>query len=540
MYILGDSITERASDAYKKAFQKYDVNVDIDASVSRGINTPGIDGNKLSGLQAITKDADEIQKADTVVIALGTNGGATAQDIDKVTNSIQGINPDASIFWVNVISVGRGDNFNATITGPTNQSLQQQAKKDGYGIINWFKAVDPTGNPTSPTKSEQDPNKYIDNSDNLGVHPTDAGSSALANLVVSSVGADQNNSAAAGTGTCCATSGSGTVPAASGTISPNVGKGMTSSAQTKFQQILVAAAKKFNIDPNYLAAFYFEENNTDQLAELKDGTAKWREPAPPYGNGPAWPPEHDGGVTGPFQIQKGNIPADGVDGNGDGKIDLNDLTDAAFTAANYLKKSGASTTASDDKLYAAALSYNHADWYATIIMNIYKFLSGGDQSTINGSGSDACSGGAAGSVEAAVQAAKLLSSYQIPYIWGGLHTTGDLDITDADKLKKLGADCSGSTSWVLHQAGMFPGTAAIESGDFSTWGQAGQGQEMTVWENPTHVFIEFNVPGLGHYEMNTSYGEANGLTSGSGPQFFKWESGYTTTDGFTPRHYPGT
>ncbi|MGH7192736.1 MAG: hypothetical protein ACREJM_04280, partial [Candidatus Saccharimonadales bacterium] len=112
-----------------------------------------------------------------------------------------------------------------------------------------------------------------------------------------------------------------------------------------------------------------------------------------------------------------------------------------------------------------------------------------------------------------------------------------LDVTDCGQLKSKygGADCSGSTSWVLHQAGMFPGNAGIDSGSFSTWGQAGQGAEMTVWENAGHVFIEFNVPGLGHYEMNT-------VNDKGGPRFLKWgDSGsMTSTAGFTPRHYPGT
>jgi hypothetical protein len=172
-----------------------------------------------------------------------------------------------------------------------------------------------------------------------------------------------------------------------------------------------------------------------------------------------------------------------------------------------------------------------------------------------GSEGDACgnlSSAQQGTVAAAVAAAKLLSGYQIGYVWGGLHSPGQLDITDETKLQKLGADCSGSVSWVLHQAGMFPGSAGIVSGDFGSWGQAGEGQEMTVWENADHVFIEFNVPGLGHYELNTAYSTANGLTAGTpspntpgstgpGPQFFKWgPDTWDTTSGFTPRHWPGT
>jgi hypothetical protein len=173
------------------------------------------------------------------------------------------------------------------------------------------------------------------------------------------------------------------------------------------------------------------------------------------------------------------------------------------------------------------------------------------------SGSTGCSGsiggGAPGTVDAAVAAAKQMSDLQIGYVWGGLHGPGQLDITDPSKLKQLGADCSGSTSWVLHQAGMF-GDTGVVSGDLESWGQAGKGQEMTVWANGDHVFIEFNVPGIGHYQFNTSYGSANGLSqdhqanntpgeSGPGPQFFPWgQNGAAdaASGTFTPRHWPGT
>ncbi len=98
---------------------------------------------------------------------------------------------------------------------------------------------------------------------------------------------------------------------------------------------------------------------------------------------------------------------------------------------------------------------------------------------------------------------------------------------------------------------MFPVTAGIVSGDFGSWGQAGKGNEMTVWENAGHVFIEFNVPGLGHYTLDTSYADVNGLkdgvpnpntpgSTGGGPQFFSWSEGWEDTSQFTPRHWPGT
>ena len=166
---------------------------------------------------------------------------------------------------------------------------------------------------------------------------------------------------------------------------------------------------------------------------------------------------------------------------------------------------------------------------------------GSGSPTSGGSGSSCSSLTGDGSAEAAAQAAKKLSDYQIPYSQA------------CRTLKKTppacGYDCSASVSWVLLTAGFtLPGNAswgdwAPVSGDFENWGDPGEGSQMTVWANADHVFIEFKVPGVGHYQLNTSYGSANGLSSGDGPQFFPWgQNGEADANGssFTARHWPGT
>jgi peptidoglycan DL-endopeptidase CwlO len=49
----------------------------------------------------------------------------------------------------------------------------------------------------------------------------------------------------------------------------------------------------------------------------------------------------------------------GVDANGGGKADPWDIEDAIYSAANYLRASGAA----EGRIRDAVFAYNHADWY---------------------------------------------------------------------------------------------------------------------------------------------------------------------------------
>lgn len=98
--------------------------------------------------------------------------------------------------------------------------------------------------------------------------------------------------------------------------------------------IATAAAQKFGIPAALVAAIYYVENNGKQGTDVSK--YQYREPPPPYGNGASWPVS-SAGAKGPFQFLDGTWASSGVDGNGDGKTDVLDLTDAAFGAASYLK-----------------------------------------------------------------------------------------------------------------------------------------------------------------------------------------------------------
>lgn len=202
VYILGDSIAVATENDYKAAFSGKEVYVD--GSTSRSLNGRGIDGNGLTGMAAIAADSEEIKKASNVVIALGTNGGTNASSIGEAIQAIKKINKNAKIFWVDTISVGREDGYNGSVIGPANRAIYNNAGST-YSVISWFKAVNPKGDPKNPTAKEADPNGYINNSDGLGVHTSDKGSKALAELVAKTV--NGGGSLPTTTTGCCAAGG---------------------------------------------------------------------------------------------------------------------------------------------------------------------------------------------------------------------------------------------------------------------------------------------------------------------------------------------
>ena len=105
-----------------------------------------------------------------------------------------------------------------------------------------------------------------------------------------------------------------------------------------------------------------------------------------------------------------------------------------------------------------------------------------------------------------------------PYVWGGGHdrfwgTHG------------RGYDCSGTVSYALHGADTIL-DAPLDSGSFMKWGDAGEGDWVTIYTNPGHAFVV--IAGL---RLDTS---AAGDPSGAkGP---RWRPELRDTRGFKARH----
>lgn len=103
----------------------------------------------------------------------------------------------------------------------------------------------------------------------------------------------------------------------------------------------------------------------------------------------------------------------------------------------------------------------------------------------------------------------------LPYVWGGGHGSFELD---------SGYDCSGAISYALHGGGLI--SSPLDSTGFTTWGEPGTGNWITVFGNSGHAFMY--VAGI---RLDTSG------TGGSGP---RWHSDLRSDEAsFIARHPSG-
>jgi peptidoglycan hydrolase-like protein with peptidoglycan-binding domain len=135
----------------------------------------------------------------------------------------------------------------------------------------------------------------------------------------------------------------------------------------------------------------------------------------------------------------------------------------------------------------------------------------GPQATVGPDGLAVAPAGAPPQVQAIIAAGNQIASK--PYKYGGGH--GKWDDT--------GYDCSGSVSYALHGAGLLED--ALPSGSFTSWGDPGPGQWVTIYANGGHIYMV--VAGL---RFDTS-GRSNHNT--------RWQTEQRSSDGYTVRHPPG-
>ncbi|MFC8501017.1 peptidoglycan DD-metalloendopeptidase family protein [Pedococcus sp. NPDC057267] len=89
------------------------------------------------------------------------------------------------------------------------------------------------------------------------------------------------------------------------------------------------------------------------------------------------------GAQGLMQFMPATWATMGVDGDGDGRADINNDADSAMSAANYLTKSG--VTSGPAGVRAAIFAYNHTDWYVNDVLFYAAAYGGG---TVLGSTSE--------------------------------------------------------------------------------------------------------------------------------------------------------
>jgi cell wall-associated NlpC family hydrolase len=102
-----------------------------------------------------------------------------------------------------------------------------------------------------------------------------------------------------------------------------------------------------------------------------------------------------------------------------------------------------------------------------------------------------------------------------PYLWGGGHGAWQDD----------GYDCSGSVSFALAGAGLLE--APLNSSGFMNWGEEGEGEWVTIYTNPGHMFMV--VAGI---RFDTS-------GRGRGSRDSRWQADMRPTGSYTVVHPPG-
>ncbi len=146
LYMVGDSITDGGKEKLEAEYKNAGIDsVYINGSSSRSITGRGeTTGLKTSGLEAIKGDAKRIDKADTVVIALGTNQNNDFEDsVKKLIGEVKKADTDDSglkIYWVNIFSRGGSDGYGKIDRNKINGTLSKLANSLKYTVIDTTKA----------------------------------------------------------------------------------------------------------------------------------------------------------------------------------------------------------------------------------------------------------------------------------------------------------------------------------------------------------------------------------------------------------------
>ena len=145
------------------------------------------------------------------------------------------------------------------------------------------------------------------------------------------------------------------------------------------------------------------------------------------------------------------------------------------------------------------------------LLNTSAYLQTGPRARVLKDGTAVAPEDAPEPVKRVIQAGNAIS--KLPYKWGGGHGAW----------RDTGYDCSGSVSFALAGAGLL--RSPLASGPFMKWGEAGQGEWITIYANPGHMFMV--VAGL-RFD-----------TSGRGRAGTRWQEASRSTGGFAVRHFPG-
>jgi hypothetical protein len=223
------------------------------------------------------------------------------------------------------------------------------------------------------------------------------------------------------------------------------------------------------------------------------------------------------GAGGPMQFLASTWAVYGVDGDGDGRIDRWDPADAIYSAANYLRASGAPADYN-----RAVFAYNHADWYVRDVESWAARYRGppdaeaGEAPIGEGGETEGADGALAGeSVTpvrfiAGAQASLAPGDGHLALVPAGVPAVVQGMVVAGNELQSLpygpgghpdprGAseeDCSSTVNYVLYRAGVRSIREILRENplaqDYVHWGAPGTGRWVTIYATDVpspHVFI---------------------------------------------------
>ena len=225
------------------------------------------------------------------------------------------------------------------------------------------------------------------------------------------------------------------------------------------------------------------------------------------------------GAGGPMQFIASTWARYRVDGDGDGRADRWDPSDAIYAAANYLCASGA-----PESYRHAIYAYNHAGWYVTDVETWAARYRGSASSQASFAGGEAGERGEDAGAGARLQAespatVRFVSGERaalapgdghLALIPAGVPATVQAMVVAGNELQDLpygpgghpdprGAfeeDCSSTVNYVLYRSGVRPIGEIVRDNplaqDYVHWGLPGPGRWVSVYATATptdHVFV---------------------------------------------------
>ncbi|MGJ3521755.1 lytic murein transglycosylase [Nitratidesulfovibrio sp. D1] len=146
----------------------------------------------------------------------------------------------------------------------------------------------------------------------------------------------------------------------------------------------MAAADSPDMVPGYIAALPGADGNLDWISLRMRQKSDWAyqelkaliRHADALGQDPLTMPGSIYGAVGICQFMPSNIPAYGVDGDGDGRVDLFSVGDAVFSLSNYLGRHGWQPGMRRDARYNVLKRYNNSAAYANTILALADKVAG--------------------------------------------------------------------------------------------------------------------------------------------------------------------